>query len=119
MSTESISREEVQKYLIYSVIAIVITTIMFLVGFYYPFLDGTGIFIMITSLTFMTVAIVSLIFYFVNHEIMYGMLASRRKSKTTNNRNVLIGRRILLVIMITGLFIGITAYVIIINNLFS
>ena len=63
--------------------------------------------------------IVSLIFYFVNPEVMYGMMASRKKSKATNNRNVLIGRRILLVIMITGLCISIIAYIIIINTLFS
>ena len=47
----------------------------------------------------MTITFVSLIFYFINPEIMYGMWISRKKDKEIirndpNNRNIKIGRRI-------------------------
>jgi len=116
---KGISREETKKGLIYSVVAIVITFFLALFGLNYPFPTSTGIYLTITSLTFMTVGIVSLIIYFVNPEISYGMWISRKKSKNLDNRNVLVGRRILLVIMTIGLCVSTFVFIIIINVILS
>ena len=115
----SISKEEVKKGLTYSIAAIVVTFLFSLLGLNYPFPTSTGIYILMFSLTFMTVGIVSLIIYFVNPEISYGMWISKKKSKNIDNRNVLVGRRILLVIMTIGLCVSLFVFIIIINAILS
>ncbi|MFX1575311.1 MAG: hypothetical protein ACFFB0_21455 [Promethearchaeota archaeon] len=113
----SIPKEEVRKGLTYSLVAIVVTFFLALFGLNYLIPNSTGIFLTLTSLTFMTVGIVSLIIYFVNPEISYGMWISRKKSKYLDNRNVLVGRRIVLVITIIGLCVSTFVFIIIINAL--
>ncbi len=115
----SISEEEVKKCLIYSIVMIVATFFLALLGLSYPLPGTTGIYMFLLSLTWMPVGIVSLIFYFINPEISYGMLMSRKKTKNINTRNVKIGRRILLVIMITGLCFTIFVFIRIINAISS
>ena len=115
----SISKEEVRKGLTYSIAAIIITFLFSLLGLNYPFPTSTGIYILMFSLTFMTVGVVSLIIYFVNPEISYGMWISKKKSKNIDNRNVLVGRRILLVIMTIGLCVSLFVFIIIINTILS
>ena len=117
ISTDNIPKEEAKKYLILSVVVIIVTPFLSLFGLYNPSAYGTGIFMFITSLTFFVFGIVSFIFYFVNHEIMYGMCASRKKCKEIDNRNVRIGRRVLLVIIISGLCVNLFFYFTIITQL--
>ena len=118
ISTENIPKEEAKRYLVLSIVLIILPPFLSLLGLYYPFAYGAGIFLLFTSLTFMVVGIVSLIFYFVNHEIMYGMLIGRKKSKEINNQNVLMGRRVLAVILICGICANIFIFLIIIGVLF-
>ncbi|MCK4381470.1 MAG: hypothetical protein KAW51_10060 [Candidatus Lokiarchaeota archaeon] len=103
LKMSSISEKEAEKCLIYSIVMIVATFFLALLGLSYPLPGTTGIYIFLLSLMWMLVGIVSLIFYFINPEISYGMLMSRKKTKNINTRNVKIGRRILMVIMMTGL----------------
>ena len=119
LKMSSISEEEVRKCLIYSIVMIVATFFLALLGLNYPLPGTTGIYMFLLSLTWMPVGIVSLIFYFINPEISYGMLMSRKKTKNINTRNVKIGRRILLVIMITGLCFTILVFIRIINAISS
>jgi len=110
-------KNEVTKYLILSIVVIIVMPFLSLVGLNNFSAYGTGIFIFITSLTFLVFGIVSLIFYFVNPEIMYGMCASRKKSKEIGTRNIKIGRRVLMVIMISGICANLYFYLTIISQL--
>ncbi|MEE9378364.1 MAG: hypothetical protein V3V33_10050 [Candidatus Lokiarchaeia archaeon] len=115
----SIPEEEVKKCLTYSIIVIVVTFFLALLGLNYPFPTTTGIYIFLSSLTWMSVGIVSLIFYFINPEISYGMWMSRKKTKRINSRYMVIGRRILMVILIVGLCISTFVFIAIINAILT
>jgi len=113
MSTENIPKEEAKKYLVLSIVLLILPPLLSLLSLnnLFPYVSGL-------LLTFMVVGIISLILYFVNHEIMYGMLIGRKKSKEINNRNILIGRRVLAVILICGLCANIFIFLIITGVLF-
>ncbi len=113
MSIKNIPKEEAKKYLVLSIVLIILPPLLSLLADLnnlFPYVSGL-------LLTFMVVGIVSLIFYFANHEIMYGMLIGRKKSKEINNQNVLMGRRVLAVILICGLCVNVFIFLIIIGVL--
>jgi len=114
-----IPEEEIKKCLIYSIIIIVATFFLGVLGLNYPFPTTTGIYMFLLSLTWMPIGIISLLFYFIDPEISYGMLMSRKKVKKIGTKSVKIGRRILLVILIIGLCITTLVFILIIRILIS
>ena len=68
--------------------------------------------------TFTLLGVISLIFYFINPEITYGIWISRKKAKNFNNRYIKIGRRIQIAILLTGLGIFTALFILIISVLF-
>lgn len=100
----SLSKEETKRSLIYTIVCIVVALISFLISLAI-ISNNIGVIILTFSLALMTIGIVSLIVYFVNPEISYGMWISPRKSKNIDNKNVKIGRIIMLVIAIIGICI--------------
>ena len=114
-----LSKNEPRKALLYSVVTVGATLIIISLSLNpdIPFQFSTRIFATITSSTFLILGIVSFIIYLINPEIAYGMWIGRRRQKTINNRNVTIGRRILVIILLTGLTISSVAFVSIISTI--
>lgn len=106
----SLSKEVTKKSLIYSIVAIVVAFSFTILGLSYPFPNNIGIVILTFSLVLMIIGLVSLILYFVNPEISYGMWISRRKSKRINNKNVTVGSIIILVIVIIGICVNLFVF---------
>lgn len=80
---------------------------------------GVGIPLIFWCFIILLQGILSLIFYFANQEIMYGMWKKKKKMKTEelSNRRMIMGRRIQLVIVIIGvcvhvIFLFVTVYAI-------
>lgn len=102
MLEKNISEDKIRTVLIYTILELVITTILLLVSvIYLPIVYGA--LIITIALVFMILGVISLVFYFINPEIMYGIwisIGGTRRIKKYNNQNVRIGRKILLVFMI-------------------
>jgi len=114
---KNLSEEDIKKCLTYSVVIIVSAFFLSLLGLIYPFPTTIGIHMVLLAMIWMPIGIISLIFYFINPEISYGMLMSRKKVKQIGTRYIKIGRRILLIIMLVGL-IATTLVLIRIINVF-
>ncbi len=106
-----ISKGEAKKSLKNSIITIVIATFLFLIGLFFPIQTTITVYIFVFSITMMLVGIVSLILYFINPEISYGMWLNRNKIENFSTRNVLYGRRVRDVILITGLCITMVIFI--------
>jgi len=102
-----LERKDVKKQLIISIFTFFLllfyTLLAYILGLRPPFR-------FILPFMGMTITFVSLIFYFINPEIMYGMWISRKKYKeiirtNPNNRNIKIGRRITVGILLVVIII--------------
>lgn len=115
ISSESITKKEVKKYLYISIFYIVfmpflIVLIPLLLSSLPARIPSDVIFtievpLIIWLFIIMTQGIVSLVFYFVNYEIMYGMWRKKKRKEKIENRNLRIGKRIQLLIVIPGVVI--------------
>jgi len=118
MSTETIPRELVKRSIIYSIASTVLSPLFSLVILSLPLSFDIQLIFLMWGFIFFLIGVVSLIFYFINPEITYGMWISRKKAKNFNNRYIKIGRRIQIAIMLTGLGIFTALFILIISVLF-
>jgi len=105
-----ISEEEVKKCLLYSILIIAGAFLLGVIVLYFAFHTTSGIYMFLLSLIWMQIGVISLLFYFINPEISYVMLMSRKKVRKINSHHMIIGRRILMVIMIIGLGLSILVF---------
>lgn len=129
ISTENVSRE-VKKYLNRSIFNIIFGPVLIILAslllFLLPFISeippslilAAGVPLIMWPLIILAQGIVSLIFYFVNPEIMLGMWKKKKKNEEYN-RNFIMGRRIQMLIVIPGVLIMFISFFIIINTLLS
>jgi hypothetical protein len=122
MTTESIPEENVKKTLTYSVITIIVTPFIALIGLSFSYITTTGIYVAVFSFGLMAMGITSLIFYFINPEISYGMFVSKKKAKTFSFskktlKYIKIGQRITMGIFIATLCFLLFFFIIIINTI--
>lgn len=102
MSEKSISKNKIRECLIYTILDLVIATILLIVGIIY-FSIVFGAIVIAFALVLIILGGVSLLFYFRNPEIMCGIwigIGGTRRVKKYNNKNIRMGRKILLVYMI-------------------
>ncbi len=93
-----IERRDVRTQLIGAILVLIIFSFLIPVAFGLRSIDPM---IIVMPFIFISIAIISLVFYIINPEIMYGIWLSRKKYKELkesepNNRNIKIGRNILL-----------------------
>ncbi|MHA1932890.1 MAG: hypothetical protein ACW96X_10140 [Promethearchaeota archaeon] len=106
----SLSKEVTKKSLTYSIVAIVVAFSFAIVGLVYPFPNNIGIILLTFSVVLMIIGVVSLILYFVNPEISYGMWISLKKRKSIDNKNVTVGSIIIMVIVIIGICVNLFVF---------
>ena len=112
ISTESISKNQVKNYLYLSICYILLMPFLLII---IPSLlsslpariPSDVIFTIEVPLTvwlftILVQGLISLIFYFANYEIMYGMWRKKKKGEKIENRNFRLGKRIQLLIIIPG-----------------
>jgi len=93
-----IERRDLRTQLVGVILVLIIFSFLILVAFGLSSLDPM---IIVMPFMIISIAIISLIFYIINPEIMYGIWLSRKKYKEIkrneqNIRNIKIGRNILL-----------------------
>jgi len=106
----SLSKEVTKKSLTYSIVAIVMAFSFAILGLVYPFPNNIGIVFLTFSLILMVIGVVSLILYFVNPEISYGMWISRKKSKSFDSKKVTVGNIIITVIVIISICVNLFVF---------
>ena len=116
-STESITRKEAKKYLTISIINIILGPILIILSIVLlsllpaissipsNLIFAVGLSLIMWPFIIFLQGTVSLILYFVNHEIMYGMWKKKEKNEDNPNRNIIWGRRIQKIIVIPGVFV--------------
>ena len=131
ISTESVSIKEVKKYLNYSIFIIILGPVLVILFFllldFLPHISSipsdliflVGIPLIMWPIILMVQGIVSLILYFINHEIMYGMWKKKEKNKEKATRNIKMGRRIQLIIVLPGVFVMVISMFMVISTLIS
>ncbi len=115
ITTVSITKDEVNKYLYISIFNVIVmpSLIVLFPIFFYLFparIPSDIVFTIVAPLlvwffTILVQGIVSLIFYFANYEIMYGMWKKKKRKEKFENRNFRIGKRIMSLIIIPGVFV--------------
>jgi len=115
ISSESITKIEVKKYLYVSIFNIVVMPFLIvllpiLLSSLPARIPSDIIFtievpFIVWLFTMLAQGIVSLILYFANYEIMYGMWKKKKRKEKFENRNFRIGKRIQLLIVIPGVFV--------------
>jgi len=115
ISTVSITKDEVKKYLYLSIVYIILTP--FLIVLVHILLSSLPARIpsdiiftievpfIVWLFTIMAQGIVTLTFYFANIEIMYGMWKKKKRKEKFENRNYRIGKRIQKIIILPGVFV--------------
>ena len=101
----TVSREEIRIYLKRTIAMLVVSFIFIPISYFFNFgIPSTTL----MFLLFFIISLVALICYFINPEIMYGMMISWKKYKRTmrrkdiDTRYIKSGRRIFLGILTTG-----------------
>ena len=115
ISTVSITKDEVKKYLYISIFNVIVMPFLIVL---FPILLSSfparipsdivftvGAPLLVWLYTILVQGIVSLIFYFANYEIMYGMWKKKKRKEKFENRNFRIGKRIMSLIVIPGVFV--------------
>jgi len=115
ISSVSITKDDVKKYLYLSIFNIIVMPFLIVL---FPILLSSlparipsdiiftlEVPIIVWFFTILTQGIVSLIFYFANYEIMYGMWKKKKRKEKFENRNFRIGKRIMMLIVIPGVFV--------------
>ena len=118
LSTQTIPQELVKRSLSYSIASTILGPLFSLLILYLPLSFDYQLIFLMWGFTFTLLGVISLIFYFINPEITYGMWISRKKAKNFNNRYIKIGRRIQIAILLTGLGIFTALFILIISVLF-
>lgn len=102
MSEEIIPENKIRNCLIYTIIDLVVAVILLIISFIYlPTVFAASIITL--ALVIMILGIISLLFYFRNPEIMCGIwigIGGTRRVKKYNNKNIRMGRKILLLYII-------------------
>lgn len=115
ISSVSITKDEVKKYLYVSIFNIILMPFLIIL---FPILLSSfparipsdiiftiGVPLIVWLFIILAQGIVSLIFYFANFEIMYGMWRKKKRKEKIENRNFRIGKRVMLLIVIPGVFV--------------
>ncbi len=115
ISSESITKDDVKKYLYLSIFNIIVMPFLIVL---FPILLSSlparipsdiiftlEVPLIVWLFTIMAQGIVTLTFYFVNIEIMYGMWKKKKRKEKFENRNFRIGKRIQKIIIIPGVFV--------------
>ena len=115
ISSESITKDDVKKYLYLSIFNIIVMPFLIVL---FPILLSSlparipsdiiftlEVPLIVWFFTILTQGIVTLTFYFVNIEIMYGMWKKKKRKEKFENRNFRIGKRIMKLIVIPGVFV--------------
>lgn len=119
MSTETIPQELVKRSLSYSIAATIIAPLFSAFSLFLPLPFDVHLIILVWGFIFFVLGLVSLIIYFFNPEIAYGMWISRKKAKNSNTRYIKIGKRIQMAILLIGFGIAIAVFVFIMSVLYS
>ena len=119
LSTDTIPQELVKRSLIYAIASTILGPFFSLLILYLPLSFDYQLIFLMWGFIFTLLGVVSLIFYFFNPEITYGMWISRKKAKNFNNRYIKIGRRIQISILLIGLGIFTALFILIMSVLFS
>ena len=117
ISTVSITKDAVKKYLYISIFNVIVMPFLIVL---FPILLSSfparipsdivftvGAPLIVWLYTILVQGIVSLIFYFANYEIMYGMWKKKKRKEKFENRNFRIGKRIQKIIILPGVFVHI------------
>lgn len=119
MSTETIPQELVKRSLSYSIAATIIAPLFSVLTLYLPLTFDVHLYLLVWGFIYFVLGLVSLILYFFNPEIAYGMWISRKKAKNFNTRYIKIGKRIQMAILLIGLGIFIAVFIFIMSVLYS
>ena len=91
LEIKEITRRDVNKYLAGSVIFFFVSLVLLVNYFIFPFAPLSLLYWSFFGLIF---SVVSIVTYFINPEIMYGVWKSWKKTKDIDNSNIALGRRI-------------------------
>jgi len=111
LEIKEITRRDVNKYLAGSVVFFFVSLVLLVIYFIFPF---APLYLLYWSLYGLIFSIVSIVTYFINPEIMYGVCKSWRKTVDIDNSNIALGRRIQIIIfvffIIVMIFFNITEF---------
>lgn len=119
MSTETLPHELVKRSLSYSIAATIIAPLFSVLTLYLPLTFDVHLYLLVWGFIYFVLGLVSLILYFFNPEIAYGMWISRKKAKNFKTRYIKIGKRIQMAILLIGLGIFIAVFIFIMSVLYS
>ena len=119
LSTQTIPQELVKRSLIYSIVAIILGPFLSLLSLFLPLPFDVHLYILVWGFIYFLLGLVSLLLYFFNPEIAYGMWISRKKAKNFKTRYIKIGKRIQMAILLFGLVIFIAVFILIMRVLYQ
>ena len=119
LSTQTIPQELVKRSLGYSIAAIFLGPFLSLICLFLPLPFDIHLYLLVWGFMYFLLGLVSLLLYFFNPEIAYGMWISRKKAKNFSTRYIKIGKRIRMVILLIGLGIFIAVFILIMSALFQ
>lgn len=94
---KELTRSDVNKYLVGSVVFFFVSLVLLVIYFIFPFAPLSLLYWSFFGLIF---SVVSIVTYFINPEIMYGVWKSRKKTKDIDNSNIALGRRIQIIVFV-------------------
>lgn len=118
LSTQTIPQELVKRSLIYSIASTILGPFLSLLCLFLPLPFDIHLYLLVWGFIYFLLGLVSLLLYFFNPEIAYGMWISRKKAKNFSTRYIKIGKRIQMVILLFGLVIFIAVFILIMRALF-
>ena len=118
LSTQIIPQELVKRSLIYSITSTILGPFLSFLSLFLPLPFDIHLYLLVWGFIYFLLGLVSLLLYFFNPEIAYGMWISRKKAKDFSTRYIKIGKRIRMVILLFGLVIFIAVFILIMRALF-
>ena len=119
LSTQIIPQEVVKRSLIYSITATILGPFLSVLCLFLPLPFDIYLYVLVWGLIYFLLGLVSLILYFFNPEIAYGMWISRKRAKDYDTRYIKIGKRIRMAILLFGLVIFIAVFILIMRALYQ
>ena len=119
LSTQTLPQELVKRSLIYSIAAIILGPFLSLLSLFLPLLFDMHLILLGWGFIYFLLGLVSLLLYFFNPEIAYGMWISRKKAKNYSTRYIKMGKRIQMAILLIGLGIFIAVFILIMSVLYQ